>query len=51
VRLPLAWLLAFPLALGPTGIWLAMTLSMFAQGGLMAWRFKSGKWVTAGKDP
>ena len=51
VRLPLAWLLAFPLALGPTGIWLAMTLSMFAQGILMAWRFKSGKWITAGKGP
>jgi len=49
VRLPLAWLLAFSLALGPTGIWLAMTLSMFAQGILMAWRFKSGKWITAGK--
>jgi putative MATE family efflux protein len=50
VRLPLAWLLAFPLALGPTGIWLAMTLSMISQGGLMAWRFKAGKWRPAGKE-
>ncbi len=49
VRLPLAWLLSFPLALGPTGVWLAMTLSMFIQGGLMAWRFKSGNWRSAGK--
>ena len=51
VRIPLAYLLAFPLALGPTGIWLAMALSMFAQGALMAWRFRSGKWITAGKGP
>jgi putative MATE family efflux protein len=51
VRIPLAYLLAFPLALGPTGIWLAMALSMFAQGALMAWRFKSGKWITAGRGP
>jgi Na+-driven multidrug efflux pump len=50
VRLPLAWLLAFPLALGPTGIWLAMTLSMISQGGLMAWRFKAGNWRPAGKE-
>ena len=47
VRIPLAWLLAFYLSLGPTGIWVAMTLSMFTQGGLMAWRFKSGKWREA----
>ena len=49
VRLPLAYLFAFSLALGPTGIWLAMTISMIIQGILMAWRFKSGKWITAGK--
>jgi Na+-driven multidrug efflux pump len=48
VRIPLAYVLAFPLALGPTGVWLAMTLSMVVQGLLMAWRFKSGKWVLAG---
>ena len=48
IRIPLAWILAFHLALGPTGIWLAMTLSMTAQGGLMAWRFKVGKWDRAG---
>ena len=48
VRIPLAWLLAFPLALGPTGIWLAMACSMVVQGGLMAWRFRSGKWAEAG---
>jgi MATE family multidrug resistance protein len=49
VRIPLAWWLAFPLALGPTGIWWAMTLSMIIQGGLMAWRFKAGRWKAAGK--
>ena len=49
VRIPLAWFLAFPLALGPTGIWLAMTLSMLVQGGLMAWRFKSGVWADFGQ--
>lgn len=49
VRIPLAWFLAFPLALGPTGIWLAMALSMLVQGMLMAWRFKSGVWAESGK--
>ncbi|MBI5583410.1 MAG: MATE family efflux transporter [Deltaproteobacteria bacterium] len=49
IRLPLAWVLAFHLALGPSGIWWAMTLSMIIQGGLMAWRFKAGNWKTAGK--
>jgi multidrug resistance protein, MATE family len=49
VRIPLAWFLAFPLALGPTGIWLAMALSMLVQGGLMARRFQSGVWAESGK--
>jgi multidrug resistance protein, MATE family len=49
VRIPLAWFLAFPLAMGPTGIWLAMALSMLVQGGLMARRFQSGVWAESGK--
>lgn len=44
IRLPLAWLLALALGLGPLGVWSAMAGSMMIQGMMMAWRFRQGKW-------
>jgi len=44
IRLPLAWLLALNLGLGPVGVWSAMVSSMVMQGLMMSWRFREGKW-------
>lgn len=45
VRLPLAWVLSLNLGLGPSGVWIAMTVSVIIMGILMAWRFQSRKWL------
>ncbi len=45
VRLPLAYVLAFPFGMGLTGIWLGVTLDYFVRAGLLAWRFRSGAWA------
>jgi putative MATE family efflux protein len=45
VRLPLAYVLAFPLGMGLTGIWTAVTVDYFFRAALLAWRFKSGAWA------
>jgi Na+-driven multidrug efflux pump len=44
VRLPLAYVLAFPLGLGLTGVWAAIAADYFVRAGLLAWRFNSGAW-------
>jgi putative MATE family efflux protein len=44
VRLPLAYVLAFPLGLGLTGVWAAIATDYFVRAGLLAWRFNSGAW-------
>jgi putative MATE family efflux protein len=44
VRLPLAYVLAFPLGLGLTGVWTAIAADYFVRAGLLAWRFNSGAW-------
>jgi putative MATE family efflux protein len=44
VRLPLAYVLAFPLGLGLTGIWAGVAADYFVRAGLLAWRFNSGAW-------
>ena len=44
IRLPLAFFLAIVLAYGATGVWVAMAISMFFQGLLMARRFHKGAW-------
>ncbi|QEN06693.1 MATE family efflux transporter [Oceanispirochaeta crateris] len=46
-RLPLAWLLAFPLGLGIRGIWYAMVFSNLMITFIGILRFKSGRWVHA----
>ena len=45
VRLPLAYLFAFPLGLGLTGIWLAITVDYCFRASVLAWRFRSGAWA------
>jgi MATE family multidrug resistance protein len=44
IRLPLAYVLAFVLGYGATGVWVAMITSMTFQGLLMALRFQRGQW-------
>jgi putative MATE family efflux protein len=53
IRLPLAWLLAFDgsglglhgYGFGLSGIWWAMTLSVYVEMGITVWRFSTGKWA------
>ncbi len=45
VRLPLAWVLAVPCHLGPSGVWLAMALSVVISGLLTTWRYQSRAWL------
>jgi Na+-driven multidrug efflux pump len=44
VRLPLAYGLAITLDWGPTGVWVAMVVSMMFYSLLMALRFRGGRW-------
>jgi Na+-driven multidrug efflux pump len=52
VRLPLAYLLAFPIGMGITGVWLGMTLDLFVRFILTAIRYRKLSWVagTPSKD-
>ncbi|MBP8613882.1 MAG: MATE family efflux transporter [Firmicutes bacterium] len=45
VRLPLAYILAFPLKMGITGVWLGMTLDLFVRFILTMIRYKKLSWV------
>lgn len=44
LRLPLAYLLAYPLGFGLVGAWAAMTVDMLVRAVFMVARFKGGKW-------
>jgi len=44
IRLPLAYILAITLGYGPTGVWVAMVVSMMCYSILMSLRFKGGRW-------
>jgi putative MATE family efflux protein len=44
IRLPLAYILAIVVGMGPLGVWIAMALSMVAQGVFMTVRFNNEKW-------
>lgn len=44
IRVPVAYLLAVTLAMGPTGIWWAMFLSNFVVSFLMFFLFRTGRW-------
>jgi Na+-driven multidrug efflux pump len=44
VRLPLGYVLAFPLGLGLAGVWLAVGVDYVIRAALLVWRFRSGAW-------
>ena len=44
IRLPLAYALAITLGWGPTGVWVAMVVSMIGYSILMSLRFRGGRW-------
>ncbi|NPV04327.1 MAG: MATE family efflux transporter [Syntrophaceae bacterium] len=44
IRLPLAYVLAITLGWGPTGVWVAMVVSMIGYSILMSLRFRGGRW-------
>ncbi len=46
LRVPLAWLLVHPVAMGPTGAWIAMSLSQAIQGAMAIVVFRRGQWKT-----
>ncbi len=45
VRLPLAYVLAICLQMGPSGAWWSMTMSIICMGLLTAWQFRSRRWT------
>lgn len=45
VRLPLAYILAFPLGMGLTGIWSGVAVDYFVRCALMIVRFRTGAWA------
>lgn len=44
LRVPMAWLLAYPVGLGSHGAWIAMSFTQGVQGVLAIALFKRGKW-------
>lgn len=44
LKLPLAYLLAFPLKLGIDGVWIAISLSVVIEALGIIWSFRKGKW-------
>jgi len=47
IRLVGAWLIGFRLGMGLVGVWVAMALDQAFRAGLIALRFRSGRWKTA----
>jgi putative MATE family efflux protein len=45
VRLPLAWLLALTLHLGPRGAWISMSVSVLMTAVLITWKYQSRTWI------
>jgi len=46
-EIPLAWILAFPVGMGPNGVFIAMTVSFSTLAVVSALLFKRGKWKQA----
>lgn len=44
IRLPMAYVLAYPLGFGLIGAWIAMTIDTIIRGFLMLMRYRTGKW-------
>ncbi len=45
LRIPLAWLLAFPLGFGAAGVWWAINLTTYAKALLKGWAAWRGHWT------
>ena len=43
-EIPLAWTLAHPLGLGPTGVFIAVTIAFSTMSAVSAWLFRKGTW-------
>jgi len=46
VRIPLAYVLAFPAGLGLNGVWWTLTITTFIKAGVLAFWFSRGRWKT-----
>jgi len=46
LKLPLAWLLAFPLQMAAAGVWLATAIALALEGVILLIWFSRGKWKT-----
>jgi Na+-driven multidrug efflux pump len=44
VRVSAAYLLAYHLGMGPSGVWIAMTADWCVRGAFYAWRWRHGRW-------
>jgi MATE family multidrug resistance protein len=45
LRIPLAWVLAFPLGWGPAGVWWAINLTTYGKAALKGWIAWRGRWL------
>ena len=45
IRLPVAYVVADMLKMGPDGVWWAMTISIIIQSAMVMYRYQSKKWI------
>ena len=45
-EIPLAWALAYPLGLGPTGVFIAVAVAFSTFAFVSTWLFSKGTWKT-----
>src|SRR5262249_7022560 len=45
-ELPLAWVLAYPVGLGPTGVFTAVSVAFLTLALVSTWLFQQGHWKT-----
>ncbi len=45
LRIPLAWVLAFPLGFGAAGVWWAINVTTFGKAALKGWMAWRGRWL------
>jgi putative MATE family efflux protein len=46
LEIPLAWFLAYPVGLGPTGVFIALSVGFSTLAFISAWIFSKGRWKT-----
>jgi len=47
LELPIAWVLAYRVGLGPDGVFTAVTIAFSSLAVLAAWLFRKGRWKRA----